>query len=126
MNWKRWFGMGRGPVSAVGATPATNPFGAGQAGRAGGWMSRLRSSSRRGGRDRILRSPEQLEMILGAVKPVRNSLLDDDVVVVRRKADSRLIFESQPMVPSRVEEESDRAWQRLRGRRLDHLKVSVD
>ena len=74
----------------------------------------------------MVRSPEQLEMILGAVKPVRNSLLDDDVVVVRRKADSRLIFETQPAAPSRVEEESDRAWQRLRGRRLDHLKVSVD
>jgi len=115
-------------MPAVGEATRANPFGAGAGPARGGWWTRLWSGPRRAGRERILRSPQQLEMILGAVKPVRNSLVDDDLVVVRRKGESRLIYESlpSPTARPRVEEESDRAWQRLRGRRLDHLKVSVD
>ena len=78
----------------------------------------------------VVRSPQQLEMILGAVKPVRNTLLDDDLEVVRRKGASRLIHESKPGTGTgqgaRMDEESDRAWERLRGRKLDHLKVQAD
>ena len=128
MKWKPWSKNDPDPVPTVGVGARPNPFGVGARASRGGWWSRIWSGPRRPGHERDLRSPEQLEMILGAVKPVRNSLVDDDLVVVRRKADSRLIYESlpSPTARPRVEEESDRAWQRLRGRRLDHLKVSVD
>lgn len=82
---------------------------------------------RRATPERITRSAQQLEMILGAVKPVRNPLMDDDVSVVRRPVGSRVLHESQSPVTSRpaVERESDRAWKRLRERRVEDLKVEA-
>lgn len=76
---------------------------------------------------RITRSAQQLEMILGAVKPVRNSLHDDDVSLVRRSSGSRVLHESRTPTTARpaVERESDRAWKRLRERRTDDAKVSA-
>lgn len=77
---------------------------------------------------RITRSAQQLEMILGNIKPVRNPLVDDDVAVVRRRGDARVLHETAAPSGRRaaVEEESDRAWRRLRERRVDHLKVGVE
>jgi len=76
---------------------------------------------------RITRSAQQLEMILGAVKPVRNPLHDDDVALVKRRAGSKLLHESSSPSTLRpaVERESDRAWKRLRNRRVGDLKVEV-
>ena len=76
---------------------------------------------------RITRSSQQLEMILGSVKPVRNPLVDDDVEVVRRRTGSMVLHESRTPTTARpaVEQESNRAWKRLRGRKLNDLKVEV-
>jgi hypothetical protein len=121
MNWKFW-------RKTEGAEPGSglNPFR--ETGTVGqGWWSPTRWMKRRE-RERSGRTPQQLEMILSAVKPVRNTLLDDDLEVVRRKTDSRLIYESKaaPESAGRVEKESDRAWERLRGRRLENLKVPTE
>ncbi len=74
-------------------------------------------------------SPRQMEMILGAVKPVRNPLLDDDVdVVARRAGGGRLLHETRPsagVLESRMQAESDRTYERLRGRRMQALKVEL-
>lgn len=77
--------------------------------------------------ERITRSAQQLEMILGAVKPVRNPLQEDDVTLVKRRAGSRLLHESSSPLNLKhsVERESDRAWKRLRERRVEDLKVEV-
>jgi hypothetical protein len=66
-------------------------------------------------------------MILGAVKPVRNPLQEDDVTLVKRRAGSRLLHESSSPLNLKhsVERESDRAWKRLRERRVEDLKVEV-
>lgn len=75
-------------------------------------------------------SPRQLEMILGAVKPVRNPLMDDDVDVVgRRVGGGRLLHETRASGDARqswLRAESDRTYERLRGRRLEGMKVGTD
>jgi hypothetical protein len=87
---------------------------------------------RRSGAARLTRTPEQLEMILGGVRPLRHTLGDDDVELVRRRGGGRVggrvLHESRPPETgqSAVEVESDRAWKRLRGRRMSDLKVGVD
>jgi hypothetical protein len=82
----------------------------------------------RSGAVRLTRTPEQLEMILGGVRPLRHTLGDDDVEVVRRGGRGRVLHESRPPLTGQpaVEAESDRAWKRLRGRRVSDLKVGVD
>ncbi len=126
MNWKRWKVGGRGPVTDGGGLNGPNPFRTPEVAKArwwspGRWFARRETAH-------VVRSPQQLEMILGAVKPVRNTLVDDDLEVVRRKGASRLIYESKPVGAqgARMEAESDRAWERLRGRKLDQLKVHAD
>ncbi|MFM8421419.1 MAG: hypothetical protein ACKOEQ_15000 [Verrucomicrobiota bacterium] len=69
-------------------------------------------------------------MILGAVKPVRNPLVDDDVEVVgRRLGGGRLLHETPAAGDARqswLRAESDRTYERLRGRRLEGMKVGTD
>lgn len=74
------------------------------------------------------RSAQQLEMMLGAVKPVRNPLVEDDVELVARRREGRVLHETRMPVsgPTAVEVESDRAWERLRGRRVEQMKVHAD
>lgn len=75
------------------------------------------------------RSPHQLEMILGAVKPVRNGLMDDDVEVVARRGSGRLLHETRPPgagLDATMRAESDRRYERLRGRRLEAMRVEAD
>ncbi len=83
---------------------------------------------RRSGAARLTRTPEQLEMILGGVRPLRHTLGDDDVELVRRRTGTRVLHESSPPQTGQpaLEVESDRAWKRLRGRRVSDLKVGVD
>lgn len=75
-------------------------------------------------------SARQMEMILGAVKPVRNPLMDDDVdVVTRRLGGGRLLHETRGAGAGReswMRAESDRAYERLRGRRLEAMRVDAD
>ena len=84
------------------------------------WLRRAPST-------RITRSAQQLEMILGSVKPVRNPLVDDDVTLVKRRSDTRVLHETQLPTTARhaVERESDRAWKRLRDRKVTDLRVEV-
>jgi hypothetical protein len=82
----------------------------------------------RGRKSQEKRSPQQLELLLNGVRPVRNTLLDDDVEMVRR-GKTTVIFETQPAelkAQARLEEESDRTWARLRGRRLNRMEVRTD
>jgi hypothetical protein len=79
-------------------------------------------------KDKIVCSPQQLELLLNTVQPVRNTLFDEDVDVVRRSR-SRVIYETKPdaaVTQARLEEESDRTWERLRGRRFATLKTHSD
>lgn len=82
---------------------------------------------RRAQPERITRSAQQLEMILGSVKPIRNPLVDDDVSLVKRRSDTRVLHETQAPTTAQhaVERESDRAWKRLRERKVSDLKVEV-
>lgn len=73
------------------------------------------------------RSPQQLEMLFSSVHPVRNTLDDEPGNTERVK--SRLIFETKPdaaVTLRRMQEESDRTWVRLRGRRLKQLEVKSE
>ena len=60
-------------------------------------------------------------------KPVRNPLVDDDVTLVKRRSDTRVLHETQLPTTARhaVERESDRAWKRLRDRKVTDLRVEV-
>jgi hypothetical protein len=53
--------------------------------------------------------------------------VDDDVSLVRRRADTRVLHETQAPTTAQhaVERESDRAWKRLRERKVSDLKVEV-
>ena len=75
------------------------------------------------------RSPRQLEMILGAVKPVRTGLMDDDVEVVARRGGGRLLHETRMPgagLDAAMRAESDRTYERLRGRRVEAMRVEAD
>ena len=101
-------------------------LGAGRGGKA--WW-RPWTWFRRSGPPVFAKSPQQLEMILGAVKPVRNGLVDDDVAVVSRGSVGRLLHETR--LPSSGTEaamraESDRRYERLRGRRLETMRVEAE
>ena len=75
------------------------------------------------------RSPRQLEMILGAVKPVRNGLVDDDVAMVARGGAGRLLHETRSRtgaMEAAMREESNRTYERLRGRRMEAMRVDGD
>lgn len=117
MNWKAWWQAWRRP-SGTGAREARagfNPF-------------RVLLDGNRRRETGAAGISRQLEMRLHDVKPVRNSLFDDDVEVVKRSR-SRLIYETPGETgPARrkMEVESDRAWERLRGRRLDTLRVGPE
>ena len=65
----------------------------------------------------------QGELLLQNVKPVRNSLRDDDVALVERRQ-SKVIWES-PVAKATCDDQ-ELAWNRLRGRRLENLVVKPD
>ena len=65
----------------------------------------------------------QGEFLLQNVKPVRNSLRDDDVALVERRQ-SKVIWESP--VAKAASDDQELAWNRLRGRRLENLVVKPD
>lgn len=115
MNWKAWWQAWRRPAGR-GARAGFNPF-------------RVLLDGNRRRDDAMARgTSRQMEMRLHDVKPVRNSLFDDDVEVVKRSR-SRLIYETPGEAgPAgrKMEAESDRAWERLRGRRLETLRVGPE
>ena len=101
---------------------------AGGAGRARSWW-RPWTWLRRPGPPGFARSPQQLEMILGGVKPMRNGLVDDDVAVVARGGGGRLLHETRttgPGVEAALRAESNRMYERLRGRRMEAMRVRRD
>lgn len=65
----------------------------------------------------------QGEFLLQNVKPVRNSMRDDDVALVERRQ-SKVIWESP--VAKAASDDQELAWNRLRGRRLENLVVKPD
>lgn len=65
----------------------------------------------------------QGELLLQNVKPVRNSLRDDDVALVERRQ-SKVIWESP--VAKVTNDNQELAWNRLRGRRMENLVVKPD
>jgi len=65
----------------------------------------------------------QAEFLLQNVKPVRNSLRDDDVALVERRQ-SKVIWESP--VAKVTNDNQELAWNRLRGRRMENLVVKPD
>ena len=65
----------------------------------------------------------QGELLLQNVKPLRNSLRDDDVALVERRQ-SKVIWES-PVAKATCDDQ-ELAWNRLRGRRLENLVVKPD
>lgn len=142
------------PAPPLPAAPlrGNNPFAAGTAGesrrptfvpgRAAAplrWWKRFRawlgwpeaSATRR----RLFPTSNQLELVLGRSNaPARNRNLEIGLSArVRRSGASadktKVIYESKPVVAAeaaRMMEESDRAYTRLRGRRLESLRVAND
>ncbi len=65
----------------------------------------------------------QGELSLQNVRPLRNTLRDDDIALVERRQ-SKVIWETPAAGTTRNDQ--DHAWNRLRGRRLDKLVVDPD
>ena len=128
------------PFATPASAPARKPpFQARPDPARGSWWTRLRawigwpapSASRR----RLFQSSDQLELVLGRSSvPARNRDLEVGLPARVRRSDttvgqSKVIYESKPTAAidaARMREESDRAYTRLRGRRLDSLKVGTD
>lgn len=90
---------------------------------------------RAGARRRLFPTNDQLELVLGRPNPpARNQNLEIGLPASARRSDaaariSKVIYESKPASAAdaaRMMEESDRAYERLRGRRLDSLRVTDD
>lgn len=65
----------------------------------------------------------QGELSLQNVRPLRNTLRDDDIALVERRQ-SKVIWETPAAGTTR--DDQGHAWNRLRGRRLDKLVVDPD
>ena len=65
----------------------------------------------------------QGELSLQNVRPLRNTLRDDDIALVERRQ-SKVIWETPAAGTTRKDQ--GHAWNRLRGRRLDKLVVDPD
>ena len=65
----------------------------------------------------------QGELSLQNVRPLRNTLRDDDIALVERRQ-SKVIWETPAAGTTRNDQ--GHAWNRLRGRRLDKLVVDPD
>ncbi len=88
-----------------------------------------------GARRRVFTNLEQLELVLGRPRsPARNQNLEEGQSVRARRSGSvagrsKVIYESPPVVAvdaTRMMEESDRAYARLRGRRTETMRVTAD
>lgn len=87
-----------------------------------------------GARRRLFASSDQLELVLGRPPlPARKSNLEIGSPARTRRSDaasnSKVIYESKPASAkdaTQMMEESDRAYLRLRGRRLESLKLPND
>lgn len=87
-----------------------------------------------GARRRLFASSDQLELVLGRPQlPPRKSNLEIGSPARTRRSDaasnSKVIYESKPASAkdaAQMMEESDRAYLRLRGRRLESLKLPND
>ncbi len=128
------------PTSLSGRNPFASIHSPVQGGRAGtrywlGWLCWSDWRSRSGARRRLFSNVEQLELVLGRPRlPVRNHPLEVGQPVQTRRSGpaaggSKVIYESPPAVAvdaTRMMEESDRAYERLRGRRLETMRVTPD
>jgi len=130
---------GKNPFATPHVTPGRKPlFMPGRAVPPGSFWSRLLgrfgwppASARR----RLFPTSNQLELVLGRPNPpARNRNLEIGVSARVRRSDasasiSKVIYESKPATAAdaaRMTEESDRAYTRLRGRRLESLRVDED
>ena len=86
-------------------------------------------------RRRLFSTNDQLELVLGRPQqPARNRNLEIGLPARVRRSDttvgkSKVIYESKPASAAdatRMMEESDRAYARLRGRRLESMRVGND
>ena len=129
------------PRAIAESSPAVpTPVSAGSA-SGGGWTAWLASLWRpavggvlsRG--PRLFANSEQLDLVLGRPQvPARNRNLEIGLPARVRRSDpkvgsSKVIYESKPTAnaeAARRMEESDRAYSRLRGRRLDSLRLGGD
>ena len=76
-----------------------------------------------GNRRREIGPLVQGELSLQNVRPLRNTLRDDDIALVERRQ-SKVIWETPAAGTTR--DDQGHAWNRLRGRRLDKLVVDPD
>ena len=76
-----------------------------------------------GNRRREIGPLVQGELSLQNVRPLRNTLRDDDIALVERRQ-SKVIWETPGAGTTRNDQ--GHAWNRLRGRRLDKLVVDPD
>ncbi len=97
-----------------------------------GWLG-LRNGAVAG--RRLFSTNDQLELVLGRPQqPARNRNLEIGLPARVRRSDatvgkSKVIYESKPASgadATRMMEESDRAYSRLRGRRLESMRVAND
>ena len=128
------------PAPLSGHNPFASVHSSAPGGRTGarywlGWLRWFDWRSRSGARRRLFSNVEQLELVLGRPRmPVRNHPLEEGQPVQTRRSGpaaggSKVIYESPPAVAvdaTRMMEESDRAYERLRGRRLETMRVTPD
>jgi hypothetical protein len=82
-----------------------------------GW---LLGGNRRRTNERLV----QGEFRLQNVRPLQNSLRDDDSLTVVERRDPKLLFQTPPAAPTK--DDQDHAWSRLRGRNQASLVVKPD
>ena len=82
-----------------------------------GW---LLGGNRRRANERLV----QGEFRLQNVRPLQNSLRDDDSLTVVERRDPKLLFQTPPSAPTK--DDQDHAWSRLRGRNQASLVVKPD
>ncbi len=103
------------PVDKVPAAPIAASIGATRR----SWFGWLFGGNRR----REIGPLVQGELSLQNVRPLRNTLRDDDIALVERRQ-SKVIWETPAAGTTRKDQ--GHAWNRLRGRRLDKLVVDPD
>jgi len=133
-------GTGKNPFAAPGEPPGRTPlFMPGPNSAPGSLWSRavawVKWPANSGARRRLFPTNDQLELVLGRPKPpARNRNLEIGLPAHVRRSDvaaskSKVIYESKPAATAdatRMMEESDRTYSRLRGRRLDSMRVDED